>query len=672
MRQGRALVMGLVGALIVSVGVPVAEGSVADDWAVVEFTAGPGGADGTRLEVDGSFEGTGDGPILMGFGSGGDGRYPYVDVWRFAGGPSTVTTSRDLGGLDVEVTRSGDAWTFFGSSLYLDGLAEGQRVAMLAFGGNAELRDLSAAQMGPLGGSVESGTISIQRGSGTQVVYSVSSDDEGPALSAGEGAVGTRSHAAAPDEGVVGALNAWECDGCVMDWSGPDGRSGSVVRAAGSTTTFGSSWFAGPAGDWSWSWAGLDGPGSFAVLSRPVLAAYAPIGASWEYFDPFAGPGSPPPVGDGQPPENDDRDDAATFDGLPFTASQSTIGATLEEDEPAPCGMIGSTVWYAYEAAGSGDVVVDTHGSGFDTVLAVYEEGSLLGCNDDGDGTASDLEFTAEGERTYLIQVGGHEGDVGALELHASAATKDPPPAEWGEPGDQSIRPGIPLLIGDGAGCTANFVFRGTGSRAGTLYLGTAAHCVDDDTGAPVYHAETGEEFGRVAYSSFKELGIESQPCPVIVSCSDDNNNDFALIEIDEEHRDDVHPAMLHFGGPTGLVPYEDVDVGDKVLTYGNSPLRPGPGHEDRHEGYVLGKEDPSTVLVYTVTPGIFGDSGSGGMLGDGRALGVVVTIHPVPPGQNGVSALSSALDFAATVGWDVELQTSELRNPGLLPALPS
>lgn len=670
MRQGRLLVVGLVGALLATFGTPVAEGSVADDWAVVEFTAGPGGTDGTRLEVDGRFEGTGDGPLVLGFGSGGDGRYPYVDLLPTGGGPAAVTTSHDVGGLDVEVIRSGDASASFRSVRHLDGVAEGQRIVVLLFAGNAELRDLSAVQVGPLDGSVEPGTVSIHRGSGTEVVYSVSPDDEGPAVSAGAAAAGTRGHAGTLDEGIVGALNVWQCDGCVMDWSGPDGRSGSAVRVVGYTTVSGSSWFGGPAGDWSWSWTGVDGPGSFTALARPVVAAYAPVGAFWGHFDPFVEPGSSPPVG-GQPPGNDDRQDAVTFDELSFEASQRTVGATVEPDEPAPCGRIGSTVWYAYEPSSAGGVVVDTHGSGFDTVLAVYEGGSLLGCNDDGDGTASDLEFSAEAGRTYLIQVGGHEGDAGALELHASVASEGPPAPEWGEPGDEPIRPGIPLLIGDGAGCTANFVFRGTGSRAGTLYLGTAAHCVDDDIGAPVYHAETGEQFGRVAYSSFKELGIESYPCPVIVSCSDDNNNDFALIEIDEGHRDDVHPAMLHYGGPTGMFPYEDIEVGDKVLSYGNSSLRPGPGQEDRLEGYVTGKEDPSTILVHTFPPAIFGDSGSGVLMASGEAVGVLVTgLHPMPPMANGLSALSSALDFAATVGWDVELQTSELLNPGLLPAL--
>lgn len=85
--------------------------------------------------------------------------------------------------------------------------------------------------------------------------------------------------------------------------------------------------------------------------------------------------------------------------------------------------------------------------------------------------------------------------------------------------------------------------------------------------------------------------------------------------------------------------------------------------------GYVAGKHPPWSVCVYTATPGVFGDSGSGALLGDGR-LGVVVTIYPLPPYQNGVTSLSAVLEFARATGWEPDLQTWPLIAPGLLPAI--
>jgi hypothetical protein len=106
------------------------------------------------------------------------------------------------------------------------------------------------------------------------------------------------------------------------------------------------------------------------------------------------------------------------------------------------------------------------------------------------------------------------------------------------------------------------------------------------------------------------------------------------------------------------------------VLTYGNSGLRQQLDPLSWHEGYVVGRPDAWTTTVLTATPGIPGDSGSGAMTGDGRALGIVVTLTIAPlAGSNGVTSLDLALRYAREKGGiDVQLATWELLDAGALP----
>lgn len=367
---------------------------------------------------------------------------------------------------------------------------------------------------------------------------------------------------------------------------------------------------------------------------------------------------------------------AVVISALPFSHVQATEGATLDEGEARPCGRIERTVWYRYTAAVDQAIVADTYPSDFDTVLAVYDSENLslpVACNDDGSGRQSDVLFTAAAGRTYYLQAGGRLGSSGLLKLRVEVAPPPPPDPLWPSLDSAVIRPGTRLYIEEHGRCTANFVFRGKGRRAGKLYVGIAAHCVEQDIGARVRLTNSaGPVVGAVAYSSWKEMNLLRVECEVVFTCygGGDPANDFALIEINADFADDVHPAMLHFGGPTGIVPFAEVEIGDKVVTYGNSPYRQGVDELNSREGYVAGKGPPWSICVYTVTPGVFGDSGSGALLGDGRALGVVVTIYLLPPGQNGVASLSAAMEFAKSTGWEPDLQTWPLLAPGLLPAI--
>jgi hypothetical protein len=126
------------------------------------------------------------------------------------------------------------------------------------------------------------------------------------------------------------------------------------------------------------------------------------------------------------PPSNDAFADALDLgSGLSATASGTNLDATAELGEPAhyPDVPAAASVWYRWTSPADRSVQIDTCGSDFDTVLAVYR-GSAL---DALDGVASDdescrryrsrVEFDAEAGEIYRIAVDGYRGAEGSIEL---------------------------------------------------------------------------------------------------------------------------------------------------------------------------------------------------------------------------------------------------------------
>ena len=108
--------------------------------------------------------------------------------------------------------------------------------------------------------------------------------------------------------------------------------------------------------------------------------------------------------------------------------------------------------------------------------------------------------------------------------------------------------------------------------------------------------------------------------------------NDFALIKLDPADYGKVNPSVPTLGGPTA--PRRDHGALDDVYSYGNSSLRQGITLLSPKLGKSLGASGGGwTHLVYTVSPGIPGDSGSGFMDAQGRAFGVL-SDAPARPGR--------------------------------------
>jgi hypothetical protein len=137
--------------------------------------------------------------------------------------------------------------------------------------------------------------------------------------------------------------------------------------------------------------------------------------------------------GKGVAPSNDLLIGAASIASLPARLTANTASATLDPGEPdRPCAPLGRTLWYSLSVPTTATLVVDTFGSDFDTVLAVYRGtmpslASLVACNDNTNGAQSRVTFTAQGGQTYLVQVGGIAGSSGNLVVNVGATVPPPP-----------------------------------------------------------------------------------------------------------------------------------------------------------------------------------------------------------------------------------------------------
>jgi hypothetical protein len=131
----------------------------------------------------------------------------------------------------------------------------------------------------------------------------------------------------------------------------------------------------------------------------------------------FVDPGPSGPKAGGNVPANDTVDGAQPI-RIGGAVNDQTRGASPDAELPAmtcpePDDVFGRTLWYSFTGTG-GSVTIDTAGSNFDTMVAVYDdELNEIACVDDVDfepigGTlqAAVTIDTVE-DATYYVQVGG-------------------------------------------------------------------------------------------------------------------------------------------------------------------------------------------------------------------------------------------------------------------------
>jgi hypothetical protein len=246
----------------------------------------------------------------------------------------------------------------------------------------------------------------------------------------------------------------------------------------------------------------------------------------------------------------------------------------------------------------------------------------------------------------------------------AGASTPSFAVAAWAPADSAQIHPGT-MMYTDGAQCTANFVF----TNGASVYVGYAAHCagtgaatdtngcdagslplgtrVDFVEGGSLVSGGTRVGGGTLVYSSW--LAMQQNNETNANACE---YNDFAVVEVDAADVSKVNPSIPSWGGPTGIDTNGTV-AGDTVYTYGNSSLRGGVTALSPKQGRSLGDAGAGwSHNVYTVTPGIPGDSGSAFIDDQGRALGTLSTVQLAPlAGSNGVGDLAKELAYAQANG---------------------
>jgi hypothetical protein len=206
------------------------------------------------------------------------------------------------------------------------------------------------------------------------------------------------------------------------------------------------------------------------------------------------------------------------------------------------------------------------------------------------------------------------------------------------------VRAADPIQPGDFVGtslggCTLSFVFDGLGANTGRVYLGTAAHCVEQVGDA--VQDEFGAQFGTVA----------------LIGNPDDTAEDFAFIEVAPAFVSQVSPAVKGWAQyPTGSTIHSETAFGDllQLSGYGVGFDLLGPTREQRVG--VLTFDDAETYRL--IGPDTFGDSG-GPIVHKrtGRAFGIVSRLCIGLCTSEGAT-VEGILAKAAARGFPVQLRT--------------
>lgn len=225
----------------------------------------------------------------------------------------------------------------------------------------------------------------------------------------------------------------------------------------------------------------------------------------------------------------------------------------------------------------------------------------------------------------------------------------------WAPAATAPIHPGVQTVT-DGSGqCTSNFIF----TEGSDTFIGQAAHCsgtgaATDTNGCDAASLPLGTRVeidgasvkGTMVYNSWLSMQAAGE--------SDEETcayNDLALVKIDPADVGKVNPSVPNFGGPEGV---GTAQAGEQVYTYGNSSLRAGVTLLSPKNGAVIERTPGGwSYSLYTVSPGIPGDSGSAFLNSDGQALGTLSTVAIAPlPASNGVGDIGSELAYARNHGF--------------------
>lgn len=204
--------------------------------------------------------------------------------------------------------------------------------------------------------------------------------------------------------------------------------------------------------------------------------------------------------------------------------------------------------------------------------------------------------------------------------------------------------------------CTLNFVFDGEGTRAGKVYVGTAAHCVRQmgeaarTTGYP--------EFGRVVYMG--DVGASVNGGAARENGIPGEQLDFALIEVHPQYHGVVVADVVGRPGMPqgGFTTPRETPTGDLILIsgYGTGFATVSATRENR-VGVLYTTTARQWVAEAPITPG---DSGGPILHESGKALGVVSGTTfgvQMPPVKWHGPTVDGILAEMESIGWSIRLR---------------
>ena len=223
--------------------------------------------------------------------------------------------------------------------------------------------------------------------------------------------------------------------------------------------------------------------------------------------------------------DNDNFANATLLSGEAGEITGTTVGASLEPNEPDHCGFHPSnSVWYRWTAPSAGEAIFSTFGSTFDTDLAVYTGTSMssLTLEDCSDDFIHPYKYgwtvvEAVPGTTYHIAVAAEKGIPGDLQLrwtnvpstapHDDLSNASPLEGEtgWAFASNYGswVHPDEPLHAGEDGGTSVWYEW--TAPRDGSITFMTRYS--DVDTLLAVYTGSTYRELNEVA--SNNNHGIE-------------------------------------------------------------------------------------------------------------------------------------------------------------------
>jgi len=238
------------------------------------------------------------------------------------------------------------------------------------------------------------------------------------------------------------------------------------------------------------------------------------------------------------PPSNDEFASATAVNVVPFSAAQSTLGATTNTatDRAPTCFFPGAadmgrakTVWYQFTPMMPGVLEAETTGSSYDTILAVFTGTppnlTQVACSDDAIGLQSRVALTATAGTTYHLMISDWQGIGGDLQMSVNLVNPAPVVTTLVPP---SVAPGAAAftLTVNGSGFINSSAVFWNGSPRTTTF-GSATQLTAAITAADVAAAGTATILvqnptpgGGIATTSFliATLGVSSVPASATVA----------------------------------------------------------------------------------------------------------------------------------------------------------